>query len=369
MQINFSGASASSIVKTSEELGKLQKESGNEYLFLNRGVNAVCPIDLDQIIPKINFNSKEIQHYPNSKGKIGLREAINDEYFNKRSGIDNIIITPGGISGLDVCFQNINVDKIILPAFFWGTYTKILTIRNIKYGFYEGIYYLEKHINDLKNSAVIICDPGNPLGIKNKDQDLISVIKKLNDNGVIVLIDSPYRRIFFDKADSFYQNIGLLDNIIIIESFSKSIGLSGLRTGFIHSVNTDFISEFYKRNLYATNGVNSFSQTLIEKLITTPEGIVAVSDFKKKTSKDISLNIEFLNENNFLPKEIYKGEKLYGIFAAINKSEKELMEKRIGSVPLAYFTEIHKNSVNNYSRICVSIPHEKFIRFFSQFIF
>ena len=57
MRIIESGAAYSAIVGISEKLQKLQAETGKEYLFLNRGVNAVCPIDLTDVIPHIDFNS------------------------------------------------------------------------------------------------------------------------------------------------------------------------------------------------------------------------------------------------------------------------------------------------------------------------
>ena len=367
MQINFSGSTSSLIVSASEEIRKLQKETGKEYLFLNRGVNSVCNINLTQVIPKIDFNSDDVQVYPMARGRSGLRNAINKEYFNGKSNYNNIIITAGGISGLDISFQNIKVDKVLLPSFFWGTYTKVLTLRKTVYDFYDNIFELGERSDQLRNTAIVVCDPGNPLGIKDDDSAIVRVIKQLSDAGVIVIVDSPYRRIFYDNSDSFYHDIGMHENVIIVESFSKSVGLSGLRIGFIHSTDNVFKEEFAKRLLYATNGVNSFSQVLIENLLITPEGKKAVHDFKRKTSDDIALNIDYLIKLGLLPEELYDGRIPMGIFVTVNKTEEELLQYRIGSIPLTYFTEIHRDKAINYSRICVSIPHEKFIKFFSPF--
>ena len=49
-----------------------------------------------------------------------------------------------------------------------------------------------------------------------------------------------------------------------------------------------------------------------------------------------------------------------GIFVIVNKSEEELLEKRIGSVSLSYFTRDKKEEAAKYARICVSVPPEKF---------
>jgi len=368
MQINYSGTNASSIVKASEKLKQLQNESGQEYLFLNRGVNAVCHIDLTEVVKQIDFNSSEIQHYPASKGKIGLRGAINTEYFNSHSDAENVVITDGGIAALDVCFQSLDVKQIVLPALYWGTYTRMLTIRKIPYDFYTDIFGLENNLESLKNSTVVICDPGNPLGDKYKDADLIRIIKKLNESSVTVILDCPYRRVFYDKTDTFYREVGLLENVIIVESFSKSVGLSGLRIGFVHSSNSVFIAEIYKRVLYATNGINSFSQVLVEKLLLTEEGKRAVTVFKKKTVHDIGLNIDFLKDNKLLASDLYNNSEVKGIFVVVKKTEEELLNAKIGCVPLSYFTEKIEDSFKNYSRISVSVPHDKFVKFFTPVI-
>ena len=188
----------------------------------------------------------------------------------------------------------------------------------------------------------------------------------LNDKGVTVIIDSPYRHLYFDKNDTYYTQIAFLKNVIIVDSFSKSIGLSGQRIGFVHSTNTEFISEFSNRILYATNGVNAFAQILVEKLLASPEGIKAVKRFKEVTVVDIKKNIEYLAKRNMLVDEFYKGKTIEGIFVAVNISEKILLENRIGSVSLSYFTEKYKEETKNYSRICVSVPSSKFIEFFDK---
>ncbi len=51
----------------------------------------------------------------------------------------------------------------------------------------------------------------------------------------------------------------------------------------------------------------------------------------------------------------------------VNKSEEELLEKRIGSVSLSYFTKTKKDEAAKYARICVSVSPEKLESYFSAF--
>ena len=74
-------------------------------------------------------------------------------------------------------------------------------------------------------------------------------------------------------------------NVILLESFSKFLGLSGQRIGFLHSNNKDFNKEFKIQLLYATNGTNAFAQHLVYELLTSNEGKKAVNDFLDITNK------------------------------------------------------------------------------------
>ncbi len=367
MKINKSGAKYSAIVGIGERIKNISKETGEAFLMLNRGVNAVCNIDLNALAKEIDFNTNDMQVYPPSQGKIELRNAINKHYFGAKSKAENISICGGGMSALDIVFQTLNVDQIVLPDYYWGSYMQVMTIRGINSATYKDLEYLEENLGAYKDSAVIICDPNNPLGNKQADEELLKHIQLLSENGTIVIVDCPYRRIFLGEEDEFFQNILAFENVIVVESFSKSLGLSGQRLGFVHSSNKDFNNELGIRLMYATNGINAFSQILVEKLLCSDKGKKATNDFKRITAKGIERNIAYLRDKKLLADEFYKNSEPMGIFVIVNKSEEELLEKRIGSVSLSYFTRDKKEDAAKYARICVSVPPEKFEAFFKQF--
>jgi len=368
MEINQSGAKFSAIVKISEDLKNESRKSGEEYLYLNRGINQVVNIDLSEIIPMINFNSSSIQYYPQSKGMLSLREAINNEFFIGKASNKNIFITAGGMNSLSLVFQTLDVKQVYTQSLYWGAYTNALKIANKEQLFYEDFNFLKTNYKKYNNSAIIICDPNNPTGSKANDNDLFEILDLLNTQNTTVIIDSPYRRLFFNHADKFYQSLLNYDNVIITESFSKSIGLSGQRIGFMHCENPEFNEEFAVRLLYSGNGVNVFAQILIEKILTTKEGREAAKVFKHKTVNDITENIKLLKERSLLANEFYNNETPIGIFVIVNKSFEELKANKIGSVPLNYFTKKTDIDTNKYSRICVSTPKEKFRKFFDKML-
>ena len=79
------------------------------------------------------------------------------------------------------------------------------------------------------------------------------------------------------------------------------------------------------------------------------------------------MNINYLYDRGLLVKEIYgEIEKPLGIFAVINKSEDFLFQNKIGAVGLDKFVYHDKDIWSSYSRICVSVPYEKFTKFLDK---
>jgi aspartate aminotransferase len=366
MKLHTNPAQMSEIIAAGERLRKLSIETGKKYLMCQRGINSVCNLDLTEVIKQIDFNSTDLQVYPNNSGRLDLRHAINHEYFKDSAKTEQILIVNGAIAGIDMTVQTLDVEEIVVPAFHWGSYLEIMKMRNVHYSFYENLEWLKNNIETLKNKAVIVCDPNNPLGNKVDDNLLWKTVKLLNDNEITVIFDCPYRRVFTDsQSDDLFQKLLALQNVIIIESFSKSLGISGLRLGFIHSTDKQFVSEINKRILYQTNGICTFSQLLVRELLTSDAGKLAVINFKQKTVEGIQQNINLLRNLDLLAEEFYRDSEPVGIFAIVNRSEETLLQHQIGSVSLAFFTKTYPQA-EKFARVCVSMPPTEFKAFFEK---
>jgi aspartate aminotransferase len=366
MKITNSKATFSSIVGIGQKVAKAEKESGNTYLPLNRGVNSVCQIDLTDIMPMIDYQSKEFQVYAPNLGMESLRWSILSEYFPTQKSIQNLAICPGGMPALDLILQILNVENILFPKFYWGSYSKMATIRNKSFSFYDDLNSIDiSKLND--STCIFICDPNNPTGLKLDDDFLLSKIEQINNTGAVTIFDCPYRRLFKENLPTrMFDKMSQLENVIIAESFSKWIGLSGLRMGFIWCNNQSFNDELNIRLLYEFNGVSTASQLIVHKILSTEPGKIAQKNFRKTTTEHIQKNIQFLKENNLLVDEIYEGRQPWGIFAVINKSEDFLFQNRIGAVGMDKFTYYGKDKWSSYSRICVSIESNIFKEYLSK---
>ena len=349
-----------------QKVTKAEKETGEEYLHLNRGVNAVTNINLTDVVSRIDPNTKDYQIYAPNLGIEKLRRNIVKEYFPSENTdtFTNVTIMPGGMPGLDLIIQTLNVDNIIFPKFYWGSYSKMATIRGKSFSFYDNLSELTpEQLNH--NTCVFICDPSNPTGIKMNDMALYQQIVRLNSSGVTIIFDSPYRKLFEYDLDLF-DLISCMDNVIVCESFSKSLGISGARLGFVWCNNKEFNAELNIRILYEFNGVCSISQLLVNELLTSESGKKAVKEFREETRKHIFKNINYLYENGLLVKEIYGNDKPNGMFAIVNLSEDFLFKNKIGAVGLDKFVHHDKDMYSSFSRICVSVPHDKFVKFFGD---
>ncbi len=366
MEIDVSGAALSRITETGEKIRELEKQSGLPYLPLHRGVCMAAPIGLNRVVRQIDFDSPDIRNYPPGPGSPELRRAINDSCFMGKTSSDHIFITAGGMHGLDLIFRTIASTEVLLPRYFWGSYAHILAIQKKIYGFYGSYGELSARAGELAGKAVVLCDPGNPLGDKYPDQQLSALIRRLCAVGAVVVLDAPYRRLMAGPGDGFYAGLCGLDGLVVVDSFSKSLGLSGQRIGFVHCCNEDFNREFAVRLMYSSNGVNGFAQQLVRRLLDTATGRQAAEEFREKTVEAIRRNIRFLRENGFVPPELYRDTVPDGMFVVVGLPEEELLRYRIGSVSLSYFTRFEKETAARYSRICTAYSHEPLKEYFTK---
>ncbi|MBN1938095.1 MAG: pyridoxal phosphate-dependent aminotransferase [Candidatus Aminicenantes bacterium] len=363
MKLARSGATPSSIVEVSRAITKRSAEENAPYLHLERGVPGVQPIDLGSIIPLIDVNSPSVQTYPPSSGQPALKEAVNKAYFGGKASLDRLIITPGSSMGLDTAFQMIDTQVVSLPFYHWGTYRKILQTRRRAPRFYQTVEELRDHPDRHDGTAVVLCDPNNPVGDLQPDGLILDTAERLGKAGAAVILDCPYRRLFFPD-DDFYIQAAALPNVILLESFSKSLGLSGLRLGFAHLPDPECAAEFGLRLALPTNGVDNLSQFAVEKLLSHPAGIEVAADYAAATAADIRKNIDYLEHRNLLAGRFYAASQCTGIFAVVNRTAEQLLAARIGAISMEFFVASDKEDASRFARINVAVPSDAFKAYF-----
>ena len=349
MNISHPNVTYSSIVKIGEDVNQLEKNSGTKILKLHRGVMDVTTIEIDHLLD-FSFDTKELQHYTGNDGYPALIKTINEKYKLNET---KTIITPGGMAGLDLIINSLSDDTIYVSKYHWGSWNKILKIHGK-----TTLTFDEFSLKDFRpiSGIVMLCLPSNPTGYQPELSDIKDFLFYAEGVDITVILDLPYYHLFNSTDDTLDKLI--TDNVILVSSFSKSIGLSGYRVGFVSTKSKELYETLRIRSLYKYNSISVLPQVIIEKLLTEEKSI---QTYKKITVDHIQKNIEFLAEKNLLMDK-YPSAPI-GPFAIIKLDFKELLAKNISSVPLSKFTL--DASDEHLSRISVAVNHEEFVKFLS----
>lgn len=214
--------------------------------------------------------STGLHKYMSNAGFTDVREKI-AKSLSKESGVsltgENVVMAVGAAGGLNVVLKSIlneGEEVIVFAPYFveynsyvdnCGGSTVIVPANTLN--FEPNLEVLDKYIN-AKTKAVIINSPNNPTGVIYSEESLKAMAKILEakekeyGNTIFVISDEPYNKIIYDGA-KVPPVMSIFKNAIIVNSFSKSLGLAGERIGYIAaSSNIDNASTLMKALAYCT---------------------------------------------------------------------------------------------------------------------
>lgn len=219
-------------------------------------------IDTDYESLKNAVKGISVNRYPDPYAKK-LTEAYSGLY-----GIDPALVTAGNgsdeiISIITACFLQ-KGDKVLC-----------LTPDFSMYAFYSSLYELDvetlakerdltinigKVIEKINNDgikAVLFSNPCNPTSLGLEREDVIKLIRSVN---ALVILDEAYMD-FWGEENSLLKNTAEYDNLIVLRTCSKALGMAGLRLGF--AVSNAVITEKLRAAKSPYN-VNSLTQQTAE---------------------------------------------------------------------------------------------------------
>ncbi len=222
-------------ISINEKVDKLKNE-GKDVIVLSLGEAFFKIPSID-----LNYNLVKGAHYSDSQGLLELRELIANYYQNTFSKnkieADNLIISAGSkiLSYLSILISVENESEVLLHEPYWLSYPeqiKLSSGRVKKIPYWEDPKDFKKFFTN-NTKVLIINNPNNPAGSIYKKEDLNNIYEICVERDVQLIIDEAYSE--FCEPDSFYSAVNLdksFKNLIILNSFSKNIGLSGWRIGF-----------------------------------------------------------------------------------------------------------------------------------------
>ncbi len=267
---------------------------------------------------------------------------VYDEVYNELSGYfnlpeDNIVISAGSHILIQQIIEKIvfNMDEILLhfPNYVaYENYASLSKIpltkfyqKDVEFGFCE--QELKSAIKNRRNFALIFSNPNGFSGRKIPKDTFVKLLPHLYKSNSILIIDEAY---LINKEDSLVNEIPNWENLIIIKSFSKSLGVPGLRLGvcLTSKLYAEYLKKWFPETTLSSISINLFLRRLKDnKLIVNDR--IKLESLKKSFLKRIQLLDHFKGFNtdaNFIliqPCENIKPEYVHqylinnGVYAAL----------------------------------------------------
>lgn len=240
------------IIKQSVGLLSVYSVSQEQSLIkLNQNESPVdIPEDIKNEIFK-RFKKKSWNRYPSQEAE-SLIQNISDYTDHPSSGI---LVGNGSNELIQTLIYAVcdSDDRILTIRPGFSIYKRVSSVMNIKvkevplkhdFGF-DANDILEKS-KDVK--MIILCSPNNPTGTVLKIKDIEKIA--LNFRGMVVLDEAYYE--FYKKTAQ--KLMAKLNNLVIIRTFSKALGLAGIRLGYLLG-NDELIKDLFKAKLPFSLGI------------------------------------------------------------------------------------------------------------------
>ncbi|MDF1560035.1 MAG: histidinol-phosphate transaminase [Bacteroidales bacterium] len=163
---------------------------------------------------------------------------------------ENIFLGNGSDEVIDLCYRifcNPGTDRVVIFPPTYGMYRVSAAVNDVEVirvpldeNFDIDIPAVTPLLDDNSIRLIFICSPNNPTG-NSMDPGRIEFIIR-NFRGVVVL-DEAYSD-FSDKP-SFIEKIALFDNLIVMQTFSKAMGMAAARIGMAFA-SPDILQYFFR---------------------------------------------------------------------------------------------------------------------------
>ncbi|MBD8006915.1 pyridoxal phosphate-dependent aminotransferase [Bacillus norwichensis] len=231
---------------------------------------------------------ENLTHYVSNAGTDELRQAVAKKYtveFGVEYTPEQIMVAFGGMEAIMLALvATINPgDEVIIADPAYPNYIgQVLMLggKAVPVPVYEENAFklkaedVEKAITP-KTKAIILNSPSNPLGAVLDEQDIKELAEVVLKHNLIVISDEVYEKIIYDDKVHFSiaQIPEVRDNVLIINSLSKTYAMTGWRVGFVIG-NEEIISTMPKIQEGIASCIPPFIQKAAVEAINGPQSIV-----------------------------------------------------------------------------------------------
>jgi aspartate aminotransferase len=203
---------------------------------------------------------KGMDSYGPTKGLLELRTGIAEMLQRHNSSIteDNIMITCGATQGIMSAYQTLfdPAGEVLIPDPGFVLYSPdalLVDAEPVPYyiweedGFEPSPEMLKSLINP-RTEGIVVNSPGNPTGGTLSKATVKAIADLAQDNGLYIISDEVYDHFVYEGEHHSF--LPYLENSIVVNSFSKCLGIPGWRIGYMVAEKR-IIDQLAKINYYA----------------------------------------------------------------------------------------------------------------------
>ena len=216
---------------------------------------------LDALVASVERG--ETNYSPNA-GILPLREAISNWYnrrYHVHYGTDEMMLTIGASEAIDLSLRALlnEGDEVLIPNPSYVAHQaevhmcggkEVPVPTHLEDGFKLRVEELEKLVTE-KTKAILMCYPSNPTGAIMDYEDLLPIAEFAKAHDLIIISDEIYSELTYHKDHVSMASLpGMKERTIILNGFSKSYAMTGLRIGFLCAP-SEFITACIKLHQYS----------------------------------------------------------------------------------------------------------------------
>ena len=321
-----------------------EQPKDKKYIKLNTNENPYPPSP--KVIDAIKkAQLEDLKLYPDPVCS-DLTKALS-EFYNVAE--DEIFLGNGSDEVLAMSFMTFfsKDKKILFPDISYSFYPVYAEMFNLDY---ELIKLDDKFNIPLEqfnkdNGGIILPNPNAPTARYIDCENLINLLENNPDH--VVIIDEAY--VDFG-GESMVQYINKYPNLLVIQTFSKSRSLAGLRIGFAIG-NKELIDGLNR----VKNSFNSYTLDRIA-LISAVEAVKDKEYFEETRKKIINTREKYISELEKIGFEVIPSKANF-VFAKHNSLHGEFLYKALkdNGILVRYF---NKERINDYLRITIGTDEE-----------